>query len=109
MLQNENLKIYLYIEGAHYANYRLRALLFKKSNKKYSTGRAMAIFHCSIKNFNRRSGAGNICSAAAYRSGERLKSIDDDKIKYPHRSKNDIEYSGLLNNLTNHDRNSGTK
>ena len=58
----------------------------------------MAIFHCSIKNFNRRSGAGNICSAAAYRSGERLTSIDDDKIKYPHRSKNDIEYSGLLNN-----------
>ena len=30
MLQNENLKIYLYIEGAHYANYRLRALLFLK-------------------------------------------------------------------------------
>ena len=58
----------------------------------------MAIFHCTIKNFNRRSGSGNICSAAAYRSGERLRSLDDATIKYPHRSQSDIEYSGLLNN-----------
>jgi len=39
----------------------------------------------------------NVCAAAAYRSGESLRSKDDDEIKYPHRNNEDIVFSAIIN------------
>ena len=57
----------------------------------------MAIYHCQINNKGRSNGKSNAAAIAAYRSGEKLKSIDDNRTKYPHRKVSDIETTGLLN------------
>ena len=62
----------------------------------------MAIANCDIKSLSRQNSKTgslrNICSAVAYRSGEKLRSIEDEEIKYPHRNTNDIEHNFMLNN-----------
>ena len=55
------------------------------------------MFHCNIKNINRKSGNGNICASVSYRTGEKLLSHDDKILKHPHRNKNDIEHTEILN------------
>jgi len=55
------------------------------------------MFHCNIKNINRKSGSGNICASVAYRTGKNLLSNDDKLLKHPHRNKNDIEHTEILN------------
>ena len=57
----------------------------------------MANFHCSVSYFSRKKGD-NIVAAAAYRAGHKLKSLDDNLIKYPNRPSNDILFSAMLIN-----------
>ncbi len=58
----------------------------------------MAIFNCNLQNFNRSGGMRNICAAASYRSGEKIRSVDDGMVKYPHRNSSDIQFQTILNN-----------
>jgi len=55
----------------------------------------MAIFHCDVKAISRKTG--NICAAAAYRVGIKIKSDDDKSIKHAHRNSKDIECTEIHN------------